>query len=102
MGHSWSMAPSLALAHLLVTGIGELLLMVPLARSANLLLPLRGSYLLLPAVDVLLVARTRLYVVQLLVDQVELGAVVIDVVLVVDNVLTVIYYLLLDQIATLA
>ena len=96
------MAPSLALAHLLVAGIGELLLMVPLARSANLLLPLRGSYLLLPAVDVLLVARTRLYVVQLLVDQVELGAVVIDVVLVVDNVLTVIYYLLLDQIATLA
>ena len=100
MGHPWRMPPSLARAHLLMARTVELLLVLPLAPSAHVLLVLAGSHLLLPAM--LVVAWVGLYVVQLLVDQVELSTVVVDVVFVVDTVLAVIYYLFLDQIATLA
>lgn len=100
--HPASMPPSLALAHLVVGRIGELLVVLSLASAGHVLLLLSGRHLVLPAVYVLLVAWIRLYVVHLLVDQVELGAVIVDVVFVADSVLAVVYDLLLDQIATLA
>jgi hypothetical protein len=100
VGDSRPVPPPLALPHLLVARIDKLLVL-SLASTAHLLRALSGSNLLLPTVDMLLVTRAGLYVVQLLVDQVELGAVVVDIVLVVDM-LAAIYYLLLDEIAAFA
>lgn len=100
--HSGPVSPSLALAHVLVPSSPcELLLVLSLASPPQLLL-LRCQQLLLPSVHVLLVAWVGLYVVQLLVDQVELRAVVIDVVLLIDALLAVVYYLFLNQISTLS
>lgn len=98
MGHAWSMPPSLALSHLwLMAGIGDVLLLVmSLAAASHVLRVLTSSHLLLPSVYVLLVARIRLYVVQLLIDQVELRAVIVDVIFVLDSLLAVVNDLLFD------
>lgn len=102
MGHPRRVSPPLVLPHVLLMALpGELLLVLSLAAPTKLLLLLRQQ-LLLPSVHVLLVARVRLYIVELLVDQIELRAVVVDIVLVVDALLAVVYYLFLNQISALA
>lgn len=107
MWHCRALAPSLLLLpdELLLLRLGILVLLVLLlalgirSGATHVHMVLRGRahlmLLLLATVHMLLVARIRLYVVQLLIDQVELRGVVVDVVLDVDGVLTVV-----DQVAT--
>lgn len=103
MCYSRSMPPPLALSNWLLARINVLLLILPLLISvAHLLLPLScHRHLLLTPIHVLLVARTRLDVVQLLVYQIELSAVIVDVFFIID-LMAAIYYLLFDQISAVS
>ena len=80
-------------------GICELMLL-SLPGSTHVLPLLRGCELLLSAVVPLkgvllvLVVRVCLYVMELLVEQITLGIIVIHVVFVLDTMLAIVYYLL--------
>lgn len=94
-----SMPPPLALPHGLLARINELLLMLALVSMAHLLLPMSTYWhLLLTPIDMLLVARTCLNVVQLLVYEVKLSTVVVNVLFLID-LMAAIYYLLFDQVS---